>query len=207
MVDADPGWASAFEAEAARVRDGSRARSARASTTRGSTSVPGLAAKPVLDLQVSVTDLDIPELERRLAPLGYVHVAVPDDALTAEYPFFCRPARGTRTHHIHACRAGGDQEMRHLALRDYLIAHPDEAAAYADLKRDLATRFREDRQAYIDGKDAFVKELEARAVAWADTSRSTPGRRDARSERASVAAPGVGLEPTTLRLTAVCSAD
>ena len=173
VVDADPGWATAFETEAARVREALGPLCTRVDHT-GSTSVPGLAAKPVLDLQVSVTDLDIAELERLLAPLGYVHIAVPDDALTAEYPFFCRPSRGTRTHHIHACRAGGDQEMRHLALRDYLIARPDEAAAYAALKRDLATRFREDRQAYIDGKDAFVKELEARAVAWAAARTAAP---------------------------------
>ena len=94
VVDADPGWADAFEAEAARVREALGALCTRVDHT-GSTSVPGLAAKPILDLQVSVTDLDVTELERRLAPLGYVHVRVPDDALVAEYPFFGRPARGT----------------------------------------------------------------------------------------------------------------
>ena len=55
-------------------------------------------------------------------------------------------------------------------MRDYLCAHPDEAAAYGALKRDLATRYDGDRQAYVDGKDAYVKALEARALAWAPSA-------------------------------------
>jgi GrpB-like predicted nucleotidyltransferase (UPF0157 family) len=166
VVDADPRWPEVFEAEATRVRHALGTLCTRIDHT-GSTSVPGLAAKPIIDLQVSVTRLDVGELERRLAPLGYIHVPFPDLALAAEYPFFGHPAEGPRTHHIHACIAGGEQERRHLVFRDYLIAHADEADAYAAFKRDLAARFREDKQGYIAGKDAFVKALEQRALAWA----------------------------------------
>ena len=160
----DPGWAAAFEAEAARVREALGSLALRIEHS-GSTAVPGLPAKPVIDIQVSVAEIDVPELQRRLSPLGYVHVPYPD--LVDEYPFFGRPIPGVHTHHIHACVAGGHQEHRHLAVRDYLRAHPSEAEAYGALKRRLAARHREDRDAYIDGKDAYVRSLEARALAWA----------------------------------------
>jgi GrpB-like predicted nucleotidyltransferase (UPF0157 family) len=166
LTDYDPAWPELFAREQARIRS-ALGRRALLVEHAGSTSVPGLAAKPIIDLQVSVTELDTAELERRLSPLGYRYVPFPDLALAAEYPFFGRPADGPRTHHIHACIAGGAQEHRHLAFRDYLRAHPDEAAAYATLKRDLATRFREDREGYIAGKDEYVKALEQRALAWA----------------------------------------
>jgi GrpB-like predicted nucleotidyltransferase (UPF0157 family) len=65
------------------------------------------------------------------------------------------------------CEQGSNQELRHLAVRDYLRAHPDEAARYEALKRELVRRHPEDRLAYVAGKDAFMVELEARAVAWA----------------------------------------
>jgi UDP:flavonoid glycosyltransferase YjiC (YdhE family)/GrpB-like predicted nucleotidyltransferase (UPF0157 family) len=164
VVDHDPGWAAEFEREAARVR----AVLAGLPVTRvdhtGSTAVPGLAAKPIIDLQVSVTGLDALELARRLEPLGYRYVPYPE---LPDYPFYGHPADPPRRHHIHACEAGGDQERRHLAFRDYLRAHPAEADAYATLKRDLAASTRGNREAYIAGKDAFVRALDARASAWA----------------------------------------
>jgi UDP:flavonoid glycosyltransferase YjiC (YdhE family)/GrpB-like predicted nucleotidyltransferase (UPF0157 family) len=165
IADPDPGWAAAFDAEAARIRDALGDLAVRIDHV-GSTSVPGLAAKPIIDVQLSVPSLDVPLLSERLAGLGYVHVPV-DDPGTEDYPFFALPAEHPRTHHLHACVAGGDQEHRHLAVRDYLRARPDEAAAYAAVKREAAARSNGDRNAYMDAKDAFVKALEARALAWA----------------------------------------
>jgi len=65
------------------------------------------------------------------------------------------------------CEHGGNQELRHVAVRDYLRTHPDKAARYEALKRELVSRHPNDRLAYVAGKDAFMVDLEARAVAWA----------------------------------------
>jgi GrpB-like predicted nucleotidyltransferase (UPF0157 family) len=163
IVDPDPGWAGAFDAEAASVRAALGALLVRLDHI-GSTAVPGLPAKPIIDLQASVDPLDPDDLGRRLAPLGYARVRWPADAT---YPFYAKPPDGPRTHHLHACEAGGDEERRHLAVRDFLRARADEAAAYGAFKRDLAARCGGLRTAYVEGKDAYVKALEARALAWA----------------------------------------
>jgi GrpB-like predicted nucleotidyltransferase (UPF0157 family) len=131
----------------------------------GSTSVPGLAAKPVLDLQLSVADIEprasyVEPLER----LGYLFVPAPE---SPDYHFFAKPPERPRSHHLHVCEAGSEHEFRHLALRDFLRVHGDEAARYAALKRRLAARHPQDRLAYIEGKDDYVAALEARAVQWA----------------------------------------
>jgi GrpB-like predicted nucleotidyltransferase (UPF0157 family) len=130
----------------------------------GSTSVPGLAAKPIVDLQVSVTALE--PRDAYVAPLealGYLFVPFPD---SPEYHFFGRPPERPRTHHLHVCLAGSDEELRHLAVRDYLRADRGEAERYGAIKRELARRRPEDRLAYMDGKDAYVKALERRALDW-----------------------------------------
>jgi GrpB-like predicted nucleotidyltransferase (UPF0157 family) len=163
VVDPDDAWPAAFEAEAAALRDALGDLLVRVEHV-GSTSVSGLAGKPIIDTQVAVRRLDIAELARLLAPLGYANVPWFADET---YPFFAKPAAGTRTHHLHACLVGSDEEFRHIAVRDFLRSHPDEAAAYGALKRDLYARFHGARQGYVEGKDAFVKALEARAVAWA----------------------------------------
>jgi GrpB-like predicted nucleotidyltransferase (UPF0157 family) len=130
----------------------------------GSTAVPGLAAKPIVDLQASVaeidrTDLYVPALER----LGYLFA--PDDE-SPDFHFFGKPAERPRTFHLHVCAAGSEHERRHLALRDYLRADPEEARRYADLKRELVAAGPGDRLAYIEGKLGYVEALERRALGW-----------------------------------------
>jgi GrpB-like predicted nucleotidyltransferase (UPF0157 family) len=116
----------------------------------GSTAVPGRAAKPILDLQVSVAAIEpraryVEPLER----LGYLFVPDPE---SPDFHFFAKPAKRPRTHHVHVCEAESDHELRHLAFRDFLRAHPGEAAKYAALKRGVAMRHPQDRLAYIGGK-------------------------------------------------------
>ena len=77
---------------------------------------------------------------------------------------------GVRTHHVHAFQTRNPEIERHLAFRDYMIAHPMDAQAYGALKRELARVYPHDRQAYMDGKDKFVKEHEARALRWRRSS-------------------------------------
>jgi GrpB-like predicted nucleotidyltransferase (UPF0157 family) len=88
---------------------------------------------------------------------------VPDPELP-DLHFFALPPERPRTHHLHVCESGGRHERRHLAVRDFLRAHPDEAAEYEALKRRLAAAHPEDRLAYIEGKDPFMATLEAQAL-------------------------------------------
>ena len=132
--------------------------------------MPGLAAKPILDLQLSVEAIE--PRERYVEPLerlGYLFVPAPE---SPDYHLFAKPAERPRTHHLHVCAAGSEHERRHVAVRDFLRVHPDEAARYEALKRDVAARHPQDRLAYIEGKEESVSALERRAVAWARGERT-----------------------------------
>jgi GrpB-like predicted nucleotidyltransferase (UPF0157 family) len=166
IVDYDPAWPEIAAAETARVEVALGARAVRVDHV-GSTAVPGLAAKPIVDLQASVAEVDPTErYARPLEALGYLFAPDPD---SPDFHFFGKPAERPRTFHLHVCAAGGDDERRHLALRDYLRAHPEEVQGYASLKRELAAdRPPGDRLAYIEGKAAYVAALERRALRWVD---------------------------------------
>jgi GrpB-like predicted nucleotidyltransferase (UPF0157 family) len=125
----------------------------------GSTSVAGLGGKPIIDILAGVTALAevesrIPELEA----LGYEYVP----EFEAEIPqrrFFRKPQKGARTHHLHCVARDSGFFIEHIAFRDYLRSHPDAAAEYLSLKQELAERFRENRDAYNDGKAEFIRAL------------------------------------------------
>jgi GrpB-like predicted nucleotidyltransferase (UPF0157 family) len=166
IVPYDPGWPNAFSAERDRIA-AVLGTLARRIDHHGSTSVPDLAAKPIIDIQVSVLELQpIAAYATALTRLGYVHVPHADDAFC---PFFHKPLAWPHTHHVHVVRSGGSEERRTLAFRDYLRHHPEAARAYEDLKRDLALQHRgldfASRQAYAEAKTAFVTELTERALA------------------------------------------
>jgi GrpB-like predicted nucleotidyltransferase (UPF0157 family) len=164
IVEPDPAWPAAARAELDRLAAALGPIAVRLEHV-GSTAVPGLAAKPIVDLQLSVASLS-PQAAYGdpLARLGYRFVPDPE---MPDYHFFGKPAERPRTHHLHVCEAGSEHERRHLAVRDFLRAHPGEAASYAAFKRALAERHTQDRLAYIEGKDPYMVELEARAVRWA----------------------------------------
>lgn len=125
----------------------------------GSTAVPGLAAKPVIDLQVSVEDVDAEETYRPpLESLGLV--------VRAREPghLFLRPPAGSpRTVHVHVCQQGSSWERDHLLFRDQLRARPEVASAYAQLKERLADDVGLDRAAYTEGKSEFIRQVVASA--------------------------------------------
>ncbi len=163
IVDYDPAWPAEAERELARVGAALGGIAVRQEHV-GSTSVPGLAAKPIVDLQVSVAALEPRDLYvAPLAGLGYLFVPFPD---SPEYHFFGKPRERPRTHHLHVCAAGSREELRHLAVRDYLRADRAEAERYEAVKRASARRSPEDRIAYMEGKDAYLEELELRALDW-----------------------------------------
>jgi GrpB-like predicted nucleotidyltransferase (UPF0157 family) len=164
VVPYDPAWPEEFARERDRIRNALGDVAVRIEHN-GSTAVPGLSAKPVIDIQISVAALHPMDLyERPLAALGYTHVPHEDDAWC---PFFHRPADWPHTHHVHVVAAGDDEERRTLAFRDYLRAHPDAAREYEALKRRLADRFNvstfDSQQAYADGKTEFVGRILAQA--------------------------------------------
>jgi GrpB-like predicted nucleotidyltransferase (UPF0157 family) len=166
VVPYDPAWPARFAAERERIAAALGPLALRIDHN-GSTAVPGLAAKPVIDIQVSVAALaPLAAYAEPLAAIGYTHVPHADDAFS---PFFHRPSRWPHTHHVHVVVAGGDEERRTLAFRDYLRVHPEALAVYASLKRDLAERFVgdtfESRNAYAAAKTDFVEDAVRRAFA------------------------------------------
>ena len=135
IVPYDPSWPVAFETEAGRLRSALRGLALRIEH-HGSTAIPGLSAKPIIDIQVSVAALQpAATYGDGLQALGYVHVV----------------------------ERGGHEEQRTLAFRDYLRDHPDTARAYEDMKRALAARFTgndpESREAYAHSKTDFVERV------------------------------------------------
>lgn len=126
----------------------------------GSTAVPGLDAKPIIDMMPVIRDREtLDHLAQPLARLGY-------EAL-GEYGIsgrrFFRKGGVQPTHHVHVYHYADLAVARHLALRDYLAAFPKEAEGYSALKRGLAAHFPRDIAGYVTGKQAFVRALEQRA--------------------------------------------
>jgi GrpB-like predicted nucleotidyltransferase (UPF0157 family) len=128
----------------------------------GSTAVPGLAAKPVIDLMALVDDVDAP-VENLVQRGGYAF-PVAFNATLHDRRWLCRPSAAHRTHHLHLVAQRAELE-RHLRFRDRLRADPGLAAQYAAVKRELAARFPDDRERYSEAKGAFVRRVvEASAV-------------------------------------------
>jgi GrpB-like predicted nucleotidyltransferase (UPF0157 family) len=163
IVEADPAWAAAARAELDRLAAALGPVAVRLEHV-GSTAVPGLAAKPILDLQLSVAAIEpFVAYAGPLESLGYHFQPDPE---SPDYHFFGRPRQRPRSHHLHVCEAGSGHERRHLAVRDFLRAHPGEAASYAELKRSVAARHPGDMLGYVAGKDRYVRGLEMRALGW-----------------------------------------
>jgi GrpB-like predicted nucleotidyltransferase (UPF0157 family) len=142
----------------------------------GSTSVPGLAAKPVIDIQISVARLEPAEPFRvPLQGLGFIYRAGNTER-TKRY--FREPPGQPRTH-IHVRRAGSFSEQFPLLFRDFLRTHGEAAAGYAAVKRDLAARYAHQRDAYTDAKGPIMWDLIHRADDWAQQTGWEPGPSDA----------------------------
>lgn len=164
VVPHDPVWREAFEAEAKLV---AAALGGNVSAVHhvGSTAIPGIYAKPVIDLLVEVRDLS--EVDRRspsMASEGYEVMG--EYGIPGRRYFRKDDEAGVRTHHVHVFEAGSAEVVRHLAFRDYMLAHPSDAQEYSELKRGLAQQHPQDMDGYIDGKDGFIKEMDRRAALW-----------------------------------------
>ncbi|MHB0886957.1 MAG: GrpB family protein [Bacillota bacterium] len=152
IIDYDPEWPRRFAVLKARAAS-ALGDLAVAIEHVGSTAVPGLAAKPIIDIDVVVgSAADVPPAIERLAAIGYVHEG--EKGIPGREAF--RWPAGEARHHLYLLARNNPELRRHLAFRDYLRAHPDAAREYGELKRRLAGRFRDDREAYTEGKTEFV---------------------------------------------------
>lgn len=137
----------------------------------GSTSVPGLAAKPIIDIDIVIESYTVfEEIKNRLAGLGYVYqgdLGIEDRHAFGRQDNFVPWQEGRRPwleHHLYVCPVFSKELQRHLALRDYLRRHPAKVQQYGDLKRDLATIFVGDRKGYTAAKTRFLEQTLAAAT-------------------------------------------
>jgi GrpB-like predicted nucleotidyltransferase (UPF0157 family) len=152
VVDYDEAWPGIFEALRVRVARG-LGDLAIAVEHVGSTAIPGLAAKPIVDIDVVIASRDaLPAAIAALRRLGYAYRG--DQGVPGREAFEA-PA-GVPPHHLFVCTADSPELQCHLVFRDYLRRHDDAARAYEALKRELSERYRDDREAYTDGKGGFV---------------------------------------------------
>jgi GrpB-like predicted nucleotidyltransferase (UPF0157 family) len=171
LVAYDPGWAAEFARESVAVR------AAMGATTVelhhiGSTAIPDICAKPIIDLLAAVADLRaLDDRSAQMQALGYEVMG--EFGIPGRRYFRKDDAAGERTHQIHAFQAGSPQIARHLAFRDFLRAHAGHAREYETLKLQLATLHPLDISSYADGKDAFIRDMDARAAAWRNETLSS----------------------------------
>lgn len=153
LAPSDPTWPAQFELERAALEMAIGEWVHGGIHHIGSTAVAGLEAKPIIDILAGVDDLETTRAcFEPLAALGYLYAPY----LADEMHWFCKPDPARRTHHLHLVPAGSKRYRDELAFRDRLRADPEIAARYAALKRELAGRHRDDREAYTEAKGAFV---------------------------------------------------
>lgn len=130
----------------------------------GSTSVPGLAAKPIIDMIMEVESIDrVDRWNERFKELGYI---VKGENGISRRRYFIHGTEEKRSYHLHVFEKGNPEIVRHLAFRDYMMAHCEEAKAYAVLKRELAEKYTYDGTLYTEGKNEFVRNIDEKAKEW-----------------------------------------
>lgn len=164
VVPHDPRWRDAFEAEAKHVA-AALGENVVAVHHIGSTAIPNIFAKPIIDLLVEVRDIaEVDGRSSAMESLGYEVMG--EYGIPGRRYFRKDNQEGIRTHHIHTFEVGSAEAERHLAFRDYMTAHPVDAQRYSELKRKLAEEHPQSVDGYMDGKDGFIKEMDRRAAQW-----------------------------------------
>ena len=175
IVSYDPTWPRLFQELGGKLRSALGDIAVRIDHI-GSTAVPGLAAKPIIDVQISVASFQpLEAFKQPLERLEYVYR--PDN--TERTKRYFREPPGSRRTHIHVRRAGSFSEQWALLFRDYLRTHPEAGAEYTAVKRRLAARFPHDGAAYTEAKGPFLWEVIRRADGWGQAMGWMPGPTDA----------------------------
>ena len=155
IQDYDPRWPQLFEMLRSRI-EGVILGMAAAIEHVGSTAVPGLAAKPIIDMDVLlISATDLPLVIVKLASIGYEHRG---DLGVAGREAFRTPPNDL-PHHLYVCPSSSPEYKRHISFRDHLRTHPTDANSYASLKRELVQKVGDDREAYTKAKSMFVAEI------------------------------------------------
>lgn len=158
----NPQWPGLFEFEAAEIRE-VFGKELIAVYHIGSTSVTGLKAKPIIDIMPVVGDIEVVDkFNDKMIALGYEPMG--EFGISGRRYF--RKGGDERTHHIHIFQLDNVDVERHIAFRDFLRQHSDDAKRYGKLKQSLAERYPYNIEAYIDGKNDFVKDLGQKAIKW-----------------------------------------
>lgn len=164
IVNYDPQWPVLYEEEKGRILDVIGRRIA-AIEHIGSTAVPELAAKPIIDIMIAVRRLaDADECIEPLQDIGYEYVREFEVEMP-ERRFFRKGPPEERTYHIHMIELTSEFWERHLLFRDYLRTHPEVAQQYYQLKKELAARYGSDREAYAEAKTPFIESIVAKSRA------------------------------------------
>ena len=163
VVPHDPQWREAFVVESKRVI---AALGDNVVTVHhiGSTSIPGIYAKSIIDMLVEVKEIAL--VDEQSSPMESLGYEVMGEFGIAGRRYFRKDSQGVRTHHVHIFEFGSEQVKRHLAFRDYMIAHPGEAQKYSELKRELARKYPTSIEKYMDGKDDFIRASDRKAAQW-----------------------------------------
>ncbi|MBF0548435.1 MAG: GrpB family protein [Candidatus Riflebacteria bacterium] len=160
----DKNWRNAFEIESKLVAEALGDNVVKTHHI-GSTAIPGIFAKPVIDILIEVKNIaEVDKYNSAMESLGYE--AMGEFGIPGRRYFRKDNNEGQRTHNIHSFLAGSEEIKRHLAFRDYMIAHSEDAQKYSELKRKLAKEFPTDINKYMDGKDSFIKEIDQKAAKW-----------------------------------------
>lgn len=134
----------------------------------GSTSIPDIYAKPIIDMLMVVRQIErVDAYNQTMRQLGYLPQG---EGGIPGRRFFIKGSEDNRTHHLHVYAAGHPEITRHLAFRDYMQAHPQQAEAYSALKRELAQRFPHDIDGYIAGKQPFIEKIIEQAYLWLESN-------------------------------------
>jgi GrpB-like predicted nucleotidyltransferase (UPF0157 family) len=164
VVPHNPNWNQDFQDESAQVM-AALGDNVIAIDHIGSTAISTIYAKPIIDILVSVAD--IAKVDDRNTPMQALGYEVMGEYGIAGRRYFRKDNEsGSRTHHVHVFIAGSAQITRHLAFRDYMRVHPEEAQRYSDLKQQLAKQYPDNIEGYMDGKDEFIKAIDQKAAVW-----------------------------------------
>ncbi|TET46545.1 GrpB family protein [candidate division TA06 bacterium] len=167
IVDYDPAWPEQFRLEKEKLLAAIGSYVAEIQHI-GSTAVPGLAGKPVIDVMVGVHPLSEADAVciDAIIQLGYEYVSAFEKDTPFRRYFRKNNSNGVRTHQIHLVEIGSEWWLRHLAFRDYLRSHAEAREAYERVKRELASKEWEDVNDYAEAKTEFIRAIEEKAMTW-----------------------------------------
>ena len=128
----------------------------------GSTAIPDIVAKPIIDIAVAIDSLD--NIEKIIKPLEQIGYTYRGEQGIPNRHLFVKGGEEFRTHHLHVMHKTHYEWKKHIAFRNYLLNHPEEAHQYSELKKSLAVKYREDRGTYTESKDEFISGILKKAM-------------------------------------------